>query len=155
MGEGIMPRNKATANSELMAAIRRLGSCRLCETKGTLYQRGHDVGGVFLVEQGWVKLSCSSDDGPNANTEIAGPGSILALSETMSGRPYKCTARAVNEVRTCFVPRPAFQAEVRSNPQLCWAIVEFLSHDLHALYNRLQTVAFHSRVPAGSDSRPS
>ena len=145
-----MPRNKTAANSPLLVALRELGSARLCETGASLYERGQAVDGVFLVEQGWVKLSCTCNSAADANTEILGPDAVLALIETMSGRPYKCTARALNECRVRFVPRSEFQAHVRSNPQLCWAIVEFLSHDLHALYSRLQTVAFRSRIEAGS-----
>ena len=147
-----MPNNKIAANSPLLVAIRKLGSARLCEAGASLYERGQDVEGVFLVEQGWVKLSCTCNSAADANTEILGPDAVLALGETMSGRPYKCTARALNECRVRFVPRPEFRAHVRSNPQLCWAIVEFLSHDLHALYNRLQTVVFRSGSEVGSRS---
>ncbi len=135
-----MPRNKSKARAELIAALRKLGSPHVCPRGSNLYERGQDVRGVFLVEQGWVKVSCIPESDSDRHSEVVGPNSILAISETMSGRPYKATAQALSEARLCFVPGQRLQQQARTNPQLCWAIVECLSHDLHDLYSKVQAV---------------
>lgn len=149
-----MPRNKSKVKAELIDALRRLGSPHVCPRLSHLYERGQDVRGVFLVEQGWVKVTCIPESDSERHSEVVGPNSILAISETMSGRPYKATAQALSETRLCFVPRSVLQQQVKSNPGLCWVIVEFLSHDLHDLYTRVQSVALgDGRKPDSPSSR--
>ncbi len=150
-----MPKNKSRAQIQLIAALRKLGSSCVFPRGSNLYERGQDVRGVFLLEQGWVKVSCIPESTSRADSEVVGPNTILALSESMSGRPYKATARALSETRLCFIRHSDLQRQAKANPDLCWAIVEFLSHDLHALYSKVQSVALGEFRESGShSSRP-
>lgn len=150
-----MPRNKTKAKAELIEALRKLGTLQVSQRGRTLYERGEENGGVFLVEQGWVKVSCMPESSSDLHSEVVGPNSILAMSETMSGRPYKATAEAISETRVRFIPAAQLQQLAKTDSALCWAIVEFLSHDLHDLYSRVQSIGFAGMRAAGvPHSRP-
>lgn len=102
--------------------------------------------GIYLVEKGRVKLFlCSETTG--ASFDEAGPGSVLGLSEAISGGKHKLTAVAVDCAQVAFVSRDDLLAFLQQNQGYCMELVQFLSEDLHLLYHRFRSSPAATQTP--------
>ncbi len=132
-------------------ALHKLGPVPLESTEKALFQAGDPSNGLYLVEEGEVGLyleqnSRRIESKASQALEIAGPGSVLGMSETMTGGDYKLTAETLPGARVSFIERTAFLKVLRQDHELCIHIVRMLSEDLHRLY-------YHCRCSAPSGSR--
>lgn len=74
----------------------------------TLFQEGLPAAGVYLVETGEVRVLLPGGQRQRQLLEVAGPGTILGLSESMAGEKYRITAVAGQETTAVFIPREEF-----------------------------------------------
>jgi CRP/FNR family transcriptional regulator, dissimilatory nitrate respiration regulator len=107
-----------------------------------LFQRGQRSRGIYLVEAGEVKLLLSSKSGRAQKLEVAGPGTVLGLSETVSGGEHKLTAEASANARIFYIDRDSFLQSLSNDHQLCLQVVRLLSENLHLLYYCCRSLAF-------------
>jgi CRP/FNR family transcriptional regulator len=71
---------------------------------------------------------------------IAGPGEVLGLSATMSGKPYEITAEVLDNAQVAFVRRKDLLKFLRDYREACMQVVHLLSQDLHVAFDRVRTV---------------
>lgn len=102
-----------------------------------LFACGQPTRGVYLVEKGKVKLFLCSEPGAPSFDEV-GPGSVLGLSEAISGTNHKLTAVASDRAQISFVEREDLLTFLQQNQLLCMQLVRMLSEDLHLLYHRFR-----------------
>jgi len=122
--------------SHLWGALEGIRSERIYSVGKPLFRSGQRARGIYMVEEGEVRLVFDSDSGGGRLFEKAGPGVILGLSEAMSGDNHKLTAESEGQTQVSFIERNALLAFLRSNPALCMQVVRMLSEDLHVLYHR-------------------
>lgn len=103
-----------------------------------MFERGSPPRGVYLVESGQVRLLVELSRGSPKLLEIAGPGCVLGLSETMSGENHKLTAEAADRTQAAFIPRQDLLHFLRDHHEYCLDVVRILSEDLHVLYNKFR-----------------
>ncbi len=103
-----------------------------------LFRYGEDTLGIYIVKKGNVDLLLSATSGEERLFERVGPGTLLALSEAISGGTHKLTAVAASEAEISFVDRQDLLRFLRQNPACCMQLVRLLSEDLHTLYHRFQ-----------------
>ncbi len=106
----------------------------------TLFGEGRQSRGVFLLCQGRAKLSVCSEGGKRLMLRVAGPGEVLGLSATMSGKPYEVTAELLENAQVAFVRRKDLLKFLKENQVACMQIVHLLSQDLHLAFERVRTV---------------
>jgi CRP-like cAMP-binding protein len=85
------------------------------------------------VEAGEVRLWLTAKSG-RRSFKVVGPGTVLGLSETMTGGDYELSAEAAEGARISWVERDIFLRCLHRDHQLCLQIVRLLSEDLHSLY---------------------
>ncbi len=144
-------------SSEIWAALSKLRSPSTYGAGKLLFQYGQPTRGVYMVEKGHVDLLLSTDNGAKQLFERVGPGSLLALSEAVSGGPHKLTAVVANEAEISFVGRQELLQFMRQNPACCMHLVRLLSENLHSLYHRFQSDPRWGQQPprvASSKQRP-
>lgn len=131
--------------AELWEALRSLPWVPVESKAEPLFRYGQSPRGVYLVETGEVRLWLTAKSTPGRCFGVAGPGSVLGLSETVTGGDYKLTAKAGEGACISYIDRNVFLHCMRRDHQLCMHIVRLLSEDLHSLY-------CHSRalIPGGS-----
>ena len=112
-----------------------------------MFQQGSAVKGVYVVESGEVRLLLETAGCPRQLLEIAGPGAMLGLSESLSGGGYKVTAEAGYSTTAVFIPRNEFLAFLREHRNFCMQIVRVLSEDLHGLYHKFRSISAHPGRP--------
>ena len=106
----------------------------------TLFNEGRPSRGIFLLCHGRAKLSVCSEAGKRLMLRVAGPGEVLGLSATMSGKPYEVTAELLENAQVAFVRRKDLLKFLKENQDACMQIVHLLSQDLHAAFDRVRTV---------------
>ena len=132
---------------DLLQALRGIKSVRLFPKGSTLFQRGSAVTGVYLVESGEVRVLLPTGQSQGQLLEVVGPGTMLGLSETMSGEKYRITAEAGDDTTVAFVPREKFMEFLGDHGDFCMQVVRLLSEDLHALYHKFRSISAHPGRP--------
>ena len=126
---------------DLYQALHGIKSVKVYSKGATLFRRGMPVTGTYVVDSGRVRILLPTLQGRPQLLEIAGPGTILGLSETMSGDDYRVTAQADDHVTVSFIARESFLEFLRLNCEYCMQIVRLLSEDLHGLYHKFRSIS--------------
>lgn len=126
---------------DLYQALHGIKSVNVYTKGSTLFRRGTSAAGVYVVDSGRVRILLPTLQGRPQLLEIAGPGTVLGLSETMSGDDYRVTAQAEDHVTASFVPRDNFVEFLRDHCDYCMQVVRLLSEDLHSLYHKFRSVS--------------
>jgi CRP/FNR family transcriptional regulator len=108
-------------------------------TKGhVLFTEGEPARGVFLIEQGRVRLAAESSDGKSLILNIAVAGQIVGLPASVSGRRYEATAETTEWTEVKFVPRKCLLSWIQMNGEAGLRIAEVLSEIYFATYQELR-----------------
>src|SRR5271169_5746543 len=93
----------------------------------TLFAEGRQPRGVFVLCNGRAKLSICSENGKRQMLRVAGPGEVLGLSSTLSGRPYELTAETLDACQVVFIRRKDLLKFLREYREACLQVVHLLS----------------------------
>ncbi len=132
---------------DLLRALQGIESVRLFPKGATLFQQGSAVTGVYLVESGEVCILLSAGQSQRQLLEVVGPGTILGLSESMTGEKCRITAEAGEQTTAGFIPRAEFLEFLREHAEFCMQVVRLLSEDLHGLYHKFRRISAHPGRP--------
>jgi CRP-like cAMP-binding protein len=131
----------------LLKALRRIKRVQRFGQGATVFQQGSAVKGVYVVESGEVRLLLETAGCHKQFLEIAGPGAMLGLSESLSGADYKVSAEAGYSTTAVFIPRSEFLAFLREHGDFCMQIARLLSEDLDGLYHKFRSISAHPGRP--------
>jgi CRP-like cAMP-binding protein len=112
-----------------------------------LFQQGAAAKGVYVLQSGEVRLLLESAGCQKQLVEVAGPGTILGLTENMCAGNYGVTAEAGSATTAVFIPRHEFLAFLREHGVFCMQIVRFLCEDLDGLYHKFRSISAHPGRP--------
>jgi CRP-like cAMP-binding protein len=132
---------------DLWEALHGIKSVRVYPKGAKLFLQGTEVSGVYVVESGLVRVLLPTAQSRLQLLEIAGPGSVLGLSESMSGDRYRVTAEAGDHTTVAFIPRESFVDFLRDHCDFCMQVVRLLSEDLHGLYHKFRSISAHPGRP--------
>lgn len=132
---------------DLLRDLLGIKSVRSFPKGSTLFQQGSAVTGLYLVESGEVRVLLSTSQSQRQLLEVVGPGTMLGLSESMSGEKYRITAEAGEQTTAAFIPRAEFLEFLRENAEYCMQVVRLLSEDLHGLYHKFRSISAHPGRP--------
>ncbi|MGZ4299489.1 MAG: Crp/Fnr family transcriptional regulator [Solirubrobacteraceae bacterium] len=82
----------------LSGALRREGHVRRFRRGQALFTEGDRAERVFLIERGWVMISCMSPEGREIVLGLRGNGDIIGELSTLDGEARSATALAVADV---------------------------------------------------------
>jgi CRP-like cAMP-binding protein len=134
-------------NPNLLQALRGMKPARRFQKGATLFDQGSRAEGVYLVESGEVSMLLSTSGSQRQLVDVAGSGTLLGLSESMSAEKHRITAVAADETRVIFIPREEFLAFLQGHCDFCMQIVRLLSEDLHGLYHKFRSITAHPGRP--------
>jgi len=132
---------------DLWQALHAIKSTQVYPKGTPLFRHGTTVAGVYIVEAGQVRVLLPTGQNQPQLLDIVGPGTILALSETMSGDSHRVTAEAVDHTTAAFIPREKFVTFLQENSDHCLQVVRLLSEDLHGLYHKFRNISAHPGRP--------
>ncbi|MFZ3264969.1 MAG: Crp/Fnr family transcriptional regulator [Terriglobales bacterium] len=137
----------ARLSQELEQALRGMMTFRVFPRGARLYQHGTAAVGIYLIETGAVQVLLPAGNNQNQLLEVVGAGSILGLSESMSGDTYRVTAEAVEQTTAAFIERKYFLDFLDGHHEFCLQVVRLLSENLHGLYHKFRGVSAHPGRP--------
>lgn len=114
---------------ELQAEFERLATIVFKPKGNTLFRRGDEVSGVFLIRSGRISLGLDYET-PLYPARILGPGAITGLPAAVSGNAYSLTAQLLEDSELAFVPRDSVLACLKNNPHLCFQVMDMLSEEI-------------------------
>jgi CRP/FNR family cyclic AMP-dependent transcriptional regulator len=132
---------------ELLQALRGIQSVRTFPQGAKLFEQGSAVAGVYVVESGEVRILLPTGHQQKQLLEVVGPGTMLGLSECMSGDSYRITAEAGERTTAAFIPREEFVEFLRQHGDFSMQVVRLLSEDLHRLYHKFRSISAHPGRP--------
>ena len=77
-------------------ALRRAGHRRQFAAGQALFVEGDSAERVFVIEAGWVLLSCAAPDGKEVVLGLRGPGDVIGDMSILDGEPRSATALALD-----------------------------------------------------------
>ena len=101
--------------------------------------------GSILLCRGKARLTMYSRTGEKLAFRTVGPGYLLGLPASMRNKPYNFTAELLQDSQVAFIRNQDIPTLLRRRGDLCFRVVETLSHELR----RLQQAA----VPRGRRAR--
>ena len=134
-------------DTDLWQALHGIKTVRVYSKGSRLFQQGTAASGVYVVESGEVRVLLPSGQNHPQLLEVAGPGTILGLSESMTGENYRVTAEAGDHTTVGFIPRESFVGFLRDHCDFCMLMVRLLSEDLHGLYRKFRSISAHPGRP--------
>ncbi len=134
---------RARLSEELEQALRPMMTPRFFPKGATLYRQGMMAAGIYLVETGAVRVLLPVPDRLCQLLEVARAGTILGLSESLSGQSYRVTVEAEEQTTAAFVARRSFAELLDGNQEFCMQVVRMLSENLHGLYHLFRSVSAH------------
>lgn len=132
---------------DLLRALRGIKPVQQFSKGATLFQQGAVARGVYLVVSGEVRLLLPTGPSQKQLLEVAGPGTMLGLSESMNGKKYRTTAESGEQTTAVFIPREELLAFLREHEDFSMQIVRLLSDDLHGLYHKFRSISAHPGRP--------
>src|ERR1700722_6789568 len=90
----------ASGSGLLNAALRSDGHVRHFRRGQAVFTEGDRAERVFLIESGWVLISCTSPEGREIVLGIRGGGEVLGGMSTLDGEARSATAVAIGDVET-------------------------------------------------------
>jgi CRP/FNR family cyclic AMP-dependent transcriptional regulator len=81
-----------------------------------IFRQGESSAGIFVVCTGWVELVHLTPLGKSVAHD-RGPGSVLGLTEVLTGTSYQASAHASKHSRLECVSKPDFQHFLSTNPE--------------------------------------
>ncbi|HEY2321192.1 MAG TPA: Crp/Fnr family transcriptional regulator, partial [Solirubrobacteraceae bacterium] len=82
----------------LSDTLRREGHVRRFRRGQALFTEGDRAERVFLIDRGWVMISCMSPEGREIVLGLRGSGDIIGELSTLDGEARSATAQAVADV---------------------------------------------------------
>jgi len=125
---------------ELLTAFESLKYSTLFPKGAMLFVEGQSPRGIFMLCAGRVKLAAGSSDGKSLITRIAGPGEVLGLSATISGRPYMATAETLAPCQVNFIKREDFLRFLSEHHLACLRVAEHLSQNCYAANEQVRAL---------------
>jgi len=104
-----------------------------------LFREGEESGGVFIVCRGAARVYVGDLNHASFTLHACGPGEALGLSAVISEHPYEVSAQLTVHSRLMFIPAKDFRRWLLKNPQGSMRVVEFLSDQVHAAYERVRS----------------
>lgn len=109
-----------------------------------IFIEGDPVAGLFLVEEGTVKICRHSKDGREQTLGLFGRSDTFNDVAALDGGPNPATAIAFTDVRLWRIARPDLQQIVHRYPPLAWALIESIARRTRHLVGLVQDLSLRS-----------
>lgn len=109
-----------------------------------IFLEGEPNQGLYLVEQGTVKICRFAADGREHILHLVPAGDTFNDVAALDGGPNPACATAFNDVTLWRVPRSELRRVAAQHPELSWALVESIARRARYLVNVVQDLAMRN-----------
>jgi CRP/FNR family cyclic AMP-dependent transcriptional regulator len=125
-----------SGQAALADALRREGRAIHVRSGQALFLEGDRAERVFLMQRGWVVLSCVGAGGREVVLAVSGPGDVIGELSAFDGRPRSATAVAAEDVEAVVASSEALMRaleEPGAALELIGVLAARLRHDTRTL----------------------
>jgi CRP/FNR family cyclic AMP-dependent transcriptional regulator len=140
---GSLPYFRAMSPDRL-AALARHALCRHFAAQEMILIQGEAISGLWVVEEGRVKVFRLSPDGREHILLLVGPGESFNDIPALDGGPNPANAVALSEVTAWTLSPDDLLAELRADPDLALAVIGTLSQRMRGLVQQIEDLALYS-----------
>lgn len=127
-----------------LAVLASHALCRHFTAQEMILIQGEPTSGLWVVEEGRVKVFRLSPDGREHILLLIGPGESFNDIPALDGGPNPANAVALSEVTAWTLPSEALLAELRADPDLALAVIGILSQRMRGLVQQIEDLALCS-----------
>lgn len=109
-----------------------------------IFSEGDPENGLYMVEQGQVKICRYSKEGREQILNLFGPGDTFNDVAVLDGGASPATAIAFTDATLWRVARPDLQALATRHPALAWALIESIARRTRYLVGLVQDLSLRS-----------
>ncbi len=131
-------------SSAALDALAEAATCQRYAQGATIFLEGDPTAGMYLVEQGVVKISRVSLEGREYIMHLPERGDTFNDVSTLDGGPNPAHATAHTDVVLWRIDRDTVQRLARAYPDLTWALIEDLAGRTRQMVTLLHDLAMRS-----------
>lgn len=109
-------------DSEQRAALGEAARPRSYAPRAPLVCQGDESDHVIIIEDGWAKVTATTEDGHDVVLAVRGPGDLIAESAVLGSRTRSATVTALSPLRALILPAARFTTFLDSHPE-AWRLV--------------------------------
>jgi CRP-like cAMP-binding protein len=107
-----------------------------------VFSEGEACSGLWIIEDGKVRIYKSSSNGREQVLAIEGPGSSVAELPVFDGGKYPASAASVNEAKLLFISKEAFQSLCLKHPEVALKVLRIVGRRLRGLVGIIEELSF-------------
>jgi CRP-like cAMP-binding protein len=127
-----------------LAALAGRAICHHFAAQEMILVQGEQTSGLWVVEEGRVKIFRLSPDGREHILLLVGSGESFNDIPALDGGPNPANAVALSEVTAWTLPSEVLLAELRADPDLALAVISILSQRMRGLVQQIEDLALCS-----------
>ena len=106
-----------------------------------IFSEGFKPFGIHCVSKGRIKIYKLGDDGKDQIVRVAKVGDIIGYRSLISDEIYSASAEALEDSRTCFIPKNTFFELIKQENEFALKIMKVLSKDLRKAESQSMNIA--------------
>ena len=107
-----------------------------------IFSEGETCPGLWVIENGRVRIFKSSSDGREQVLAVEGPNSSIAELPVFDGGRYPASAAALDKATLLFVSKGDFQALCLKHPQVALKVLRIVGRRLRGLVAMIEELSF-------------
>jgi CRP-like cAMP-binding protein len=124
------PRFWPALGDEGRKALAAAGVVRSFASGGALFHENQLADRVLILREGYVKVSCHSEDGREVVLGIRGPGDVVGELSAIDGEARSASVIALEPVEALAVPTRSFNAFLERHPEALRILFQILARRL-------------------------
>ncbi len=127
-----------------LEALAALAACRTFAPGEVIFLDGAPSAGLWVIDDGRVKIYKLSADGGEHILHLLGPGDSFNDIAALDGGPNPANAAALSQVAACHLSHEVLSAAIRANPDLAMTVIAILTQRTRALVQQIEDLALYS-----------
>ena len=120
--------------------LRQLGTTHRYPRDTMLFEQGSAANCVYLVEQGYVKVSRAEEDGSEIVVGLRSEGWLLGEASALLGETHHSTAVALTDCRVLQIQLRELRDGLRPSSELSWRLLLLQSREIHDQAVRIASI---------------
>ncbi len=135
---GRVPLFSSLSPDALTALAARMRRRRLPDDAPVVY-RGDPAGALYVILSGRVKVHTATRSGDEVILDVKGVGDFFGEMSLLDGRPRSADVSTLEATELALLDGQALREAVEAQPQMAWALLEFLSVRLREQNDKMET----------------
>ncbi len=123
------------------AALAPVGRVRMLGRGEFLFLQGDRPGYVYLVLEGWLKVTRLGSEGSESVLHLAGPGEFVGIGTALAEGPLPASACALMGAKVLAVPADKFRRFLLERPAAALDVIRLMARRLHELQQRFHNLS--------------